>query len=37
MSVLTHASRAVSAQGQYAGSASRFASYLIDLVASTVI
>ena len=37
MSVLTHASRSVSAQGQYAGSASRFASYLIDLVASTVI
>jgi hypothetical protein len=27
----------VSAQGQYAGSASRFAAYLIDLIASTVL
>jgi uncharacterized RDD family membrane protein YckC len=37
MSVRTHPSQWVSAQGQYAGSASRFAAYLIDLVASTVI
>ena len=37
MSVRAHPSQWVSAQGQYAGSASRFAAYLIDLVASTVI
>ena len=37
MSIRTHPSQWVSAQGQYAGSASRFAAYLIDLVASTVI
>jgi uncharacterized RDD family membrane protein YckC len=37
MSVRTQPSQWVSAQGQYAGSASRFAAYLIDLVASTVI
>jgi uncharacterized RDD family membrane protein YckC len=37
MSVLTRPSQPVSAQGQYAGSASRFAAYLIDLIASTVV
>src|SRR5215831_12925933 len=37
MSIRTHPSQWVSAQGQYAGSASRFGAYLIDLVASTVI
>ncbi len=37
MSVRTHPSQWVSAQGQYAGSASRFAAYLIDLTASTVL
>ena len=37
MSVRTHPSQWVSAQGQYAGSASRFAAYLIDLIASTVL
>ena len=37
MSVRAHPSQWVSAQGQYAGSASRFGAYLIDLVASTVI
>jgi uncharacterized RDD family membrane protein YckC len=37
MSVRAHTSQWVSAQGQYAGSASRFAAYLIDLIASTVI
>ena len=37
MSVRNHPSQWVSAQGQYAGAASRFASYLIDLVASTII
>ena len=37
MSVRTHPSQWVSAQGQYAGSVSRFGAYLIDLVASTVI
>ncbi len=37
MSVRTHPSQRVSAQGQYAGSASRFAAYLIDLIASTVL
>jgi uncharacterized RDD family membrane protein YckC len=37
MSVRTHPSQWVSAQGQYAGSASRFAAYLIDLITSTVI
>jgi uncharacterized RDD family membrane protein YckC len=37
MSVRNHPSQWVSAQGQYAGSASRFAAYLIDLVASTII
>ena len=36
MSVRTHPSQWVSAQGQYAGSASRFAAYLTDLIASTV-
>ena len=37
MNVRNHPSQWVSAQGQYAGSASRLASYLIDLVASTII
>jgi uncharacterized RDD family membrane protein YckC len=37
MSVRTHPSQWVSAQGQYAGPASRFAAYLTDLVASTVL
>jgi len=37
MSAGIHPSQWVSAQGQYAGSASRFAAYLIDLLASTVI
>jgi uncharacterized RDD family membrane protein YckC len=37
MSVRTHPSQWVSAQGQYAGSASRFAAYLIDFIVSTVI
>ena len=37
MSVRTHPSQWVSAQGQYAGSASRFAAYLIDLIASAVL
>ena len=37
MSVRTHPSQWVSAQGQYAGSASRFAAYLIDLIASSVL
>jgi uncharacterized RDD family membrane protein YckC len=37
MSVRNHPSQWVNAQGQYAGSASRFAAYLIDLVASTII
>ena len=37
MSVRTDPSQWVSVQGQYAGSASRFAAYLIDLIASTVI
>jgi len=37
MSVPAHPSQWVSVQGQYAGSVSRFAAYLIDLVASTVI
>jgi uncharacterized RDD family membrane protein YckC len=37
MSVRNHPSQWVSAQGQYAGAASRFAAYLIDLAASTVI
>jgi uncharacterized RDD family membrane protein YckC len=37
MSVQAHPSQWVSAQGRYAGSASRFAAYLIDLTASTVI
>jgi uncharacterized RDD family membrane protein YckC len=37
MSIRTHPSQWVSAQGQYAGSASRFAAYLIDLAASTVL
>src|SRR5215813_8430094 len=37
MSIRTHPSQWVSAQGQYAGSASRFAAYLIDFIASTVI
>jgi uncharacterized RDD family membrane protein YckC len=37
VSVRTHPSQWVSAQGQYAGSASRFAAYLIDLIASSVL
>jgi uncharacterized RDD family membrane protein YckC len=37
MSVRTHPGRWVSAQGHYAGSVSRFAAYLIDLIVSTVI
>ena len=37
MSVRTHPGQWVSAQGQYAGSASRFAAYLTDLIASTVL
>jgi uncharacterized RDD family membrane protein YckC len=37
MSARTHSSQWVSAQGQYAGSASRFAAYLTDLIASTVL
>ena len=37
MSVRTHPSQWVSAQGHYAGSASRFAAYLTDLIASTVV
>jgi uncharacterized RDD family membrane protein YckC len=37
MSVRNQPSQWVSAQGQYAGSASRFAAYLVDLVASTTI
>jgi uncharacterized RDD family membrane protein YckC len=37
MSVRSHPSQWVSAQGHYAGSASRFAAYLIDLAASTVL
>ena len=37
MSVRNHPSQWVSAQGQYAGSASRFAAYLVDLVVSTII
>jgi uncharacterized RDD family membrane protein YckC len=37
VSVRGHPSQWVSAQGQYAGSASRFAAYLIDLIVSTVI
>ena len=37
MSVRTHPSQWVSAQGQYAGPASRFAAYLTDLIASTVL
>ena len=37
MSVRTHPSRWVSAQGHYAGSVSRFAAYLIDLTVSTVL
>ena len=37
MSVHAHPSQWVNAQGQYAGSVSRFAAYLIDLTASTVI
>lgn len=37
MSIRNQPSQWVSAQGQYAGSASRFAAYLIDLVASTII
>ena len=37
MSVRAHPSQWVSAQGQYAGSASRFAAYLTDLIASTVL
>jgi uncharacterized RDD family membrane protein YckC len=37
MSVRTHPSHWVSAQGHYAGSVSRFAAYLIDLIVSTVL
>jgi uncharacterized RDD family membrane protein YckC len=37
MSIRNHPRQWVSAQGQYAGVASRFASYLIDLVASTIL
>ena len=37
MSVRTHPGQWVSAQGRYAGSASRFAAYLTDLIASTVL
>jgi uncharacterized RDD family membrane protein YckC len=37
MSVQARPSQWVSAQGEYTGSASRFAAYLIDLVASTVL
>jgi uncharacterized RDD family membrane protein YckC len=37
MSVRTHPGRWVSAQGHYAGSVSRLAAYLIDLVVSSVI
>jgi uncharacterized RDD family membrane protein YckC len=37
MSVRHHPSQWVSAQGQYAGAASRFAAYLIDLIANTII
>lgn len=37
MSVRTHPGRWVSAQGHYAGSVSRFAAYLIDLIVSTVL
>ena len=37
MSVRTHPGRWVSAQGNYAGSVSRLAAYLIDLLVSTVI
>jgi len=37
MSVRTHPSQWLSAQGQYAGPASRFAAYLTDLIASTVL
>ncbi len=37
MSVQAHPSQWVSAQGQYAGSASRLAAYLIDLIASTIL
>jgi uncharacterized RDD family membrane protein YckC len=37
MSVRAHPSQWVSAQGHYAGPASRFAAYLTDLIASTVL
>jgi uncharacterized RDD family membrane protein YckC len=37
MSVRTHPASWVSAQGNYAGSVSRFAAYLIDFVVSTVL
>jgi uncharacterized RDD family membrane protein YckC len=37
MSVRTHPGRWVSSQGHYAGSVSRLAAYLIDLLVSTVI
>jgi uncharacterized RDD family membrane protein YckC len=37
VSVHTHPGRWVSAQGHYAGSVSRLAAYLIDLIASTVL
>jgi uncharacterized RDD family membrane protein YckC len=37
VSVRTHPGRWVSAQGHYAGSASRLAAYLIDLIVSSVV
>jgi uncharacterized RDD family membrane protein YckC len=37
MSVRTHPGRWVSAQGHYAGSVSRLAAYLIDLIVNTVV
>ena len=37
MSVRTHPGRWVSAQGHYAGSVSRFAAYLVDLIVSSVL
>jgi uncharacterized RDD family membrane protein YckC len=37
VSAETHAARSVSAQGQYAGSVSRFLAYAIDLTASSAV
>jgi len=37
MSIRNHPRQWVNAQGQYAGAASRFAAYLIDVVASTIL